>query len=114
MLLKKRGEVFLSEANPFNPLVSISLFMQRGFNTLIEIEDENGNKIPFGNERIISHFSLQKAFSANGFKSVGVKYYRLLPNIPFLINNFYFLEYLIPKWIIPIYSHYKIGFKKIN
>ena len=111
-ILNNNGKVFLSEANPLHPSVSLSLFLKRGFKTIKNYEDSDGNIRLYGDERIITHFALQKAFKKIGFKTIELKYYRLLPNKKFLINNFYFLEKIIPSWFIVLFGHYNIGFLK--
>lgn len=77
-LTKPGGVLIFSETNAMNFLMQAKLFFQRGFKTTTE-KDVDGNKEMYGNERIISAFSLRKLLKESGFDVIKIKHYRVLP-----------------------------------
>lgn len=110
-IIRKNGVVIFSESNAWNPLIQLSLFLQRGFKTIIHKKDANGRIIMYGNERIITPYSLEKSLKNNYFSKVSKRYFRLYPNkkIPRILLK---IEDSVPQWVIPIFTHYNFVFQK--
>ena len=112
-LLNPDGLLIISEANGWNPLLQLQLFLQRGFKTIKEYVDKQGNSHIYGNERILTPFSLSRQLKRTGFLIDSLRYYRVFPNIK-LANNLIWLEALTPDWLVPAYTHYNIVAKLDN
>lgn len=106
-LLKTGGQVIISEANAWNPLLQMQLFKQRGLETIKEYQDKAGVKHMYGNERILTAGSLSKQLQRAGFSVRSVRYYRISPNRPWA-DNLLELEPYIPNWLAPVYTHYNL------
>lgn len=104
-LLKLDGKVVISEANAFNPLLQYKLFKKRGFDTLVEMTDENGKTFLYGNERILTPYSLTKGLEKHGIYRNKLRYFRCLPHIKFA-DKVLGLEKNIPQFLTPIFTHY--------
>ncbi|WP_020560788.1 class I SAM-dependent methyltransferase [Thiofilum flexile] len=110
-IVKKDGLVIFSESNAWNPLIQFSLFLQRGFKTIIYKKTAHGIVAIYGNERIITPLSLKKNLINNDFRVISNRYFRLYPNkgIPETLLK---LEDLMPQWAIPFFTHYNFVFQK--
>lgn len=86
-LLKPGGHLVISEANAWNPLLQLQLFKQRGFKTKVQKKLPNGEVVEYGNERITFPSVLVKNFRQAGIETITSRYYRTLPNWPFLTNG---------------------------
>ncbi len=106
-LLKTGGQVIISEANAWNPLLQMQLLKQRGLETIKEYEDKAGARHMYGNERILTAGSLSKQLQRAGFSVRSVRYYRIFPNRPWA-DNLLELESYIPNWLAPVYTHYNL------
>lgn len=107
-IVKTGGYVVFSETNFWNPLNQILLFKRRGFRTVI---DHAG--VIWGNERILPAYVLQKSLKKRCFKTVNVRYFRLLPNAK-IADKLTFLDAIVPNFIYPAFTHYNLVAKKIN
>jgi len=76
---RKEGYLFISESNALNPLIQLLLIKKRGINTVKEFTDEEGNIFPYGDERIVSPYTLKKILENKGFKVKLIKFFRVLP-----------------------------------
>ena len=111
-LLRPGGYVVISEVNAWNPLIQLQLFMRRGFQTLSHFEDEHGNRVPYGNERILTARRLSRWFRDAGLGQSETSYYRVLPsNAAF--DRFAALERLISgSALMPLNTHYNFVARK--
>ena len=110
-LLKPGGHIVISEANAYNPLMQLQLFKVRGFKTIVEYTDQHGAKHVYGNERITSASRISQLFAQEGFETVEIKYFRVLPNFKG-VQFFAWIDQLIPRWMLPFYTHFNIVLKK--
>lgn len=78
-LLNPGGTLVISEANAWNPMIQLIQIRARGFQTVTEFEDEDGNVFPFGAERILTSARLTRLFRRHGLSSSRTLYFRLLP-----------------------------------
>lgn len=99
-LLNKDGYIIISETNAWNPLIQLLLFRLRGFTTIIE---HNGHA--WGHERILRSITLKKEFIKRGITTVSVRYFRILPNLP-IANKIGFIDKMVPKFCLPLFTHY--------
>ena len=111
-LLRPGGYVVISEVNAWNPLIQLQLFMRRGFQTLSHFEDEDGNLVPYGNERILTARRLNRWFRDAGLGQSETNYYRVLPsNAAF--DRFTAFERLISgSALMPLNTHYNFVARK--
>jgi len=110
-LLKPGGYVVISEANGWNPFIQFQLFRKRGLRTVKTLTDCNGKEHSYGNERVTIVKFIDRLFKDSGFKIESVKYFRMLPNIK-NIDNFSWIESLVPKWFVPAFTHFNIVMRK--
>lgn len=78
--LKTEGKIVVIEENGSNILQRVILYLRRGNNRIIEIEDQKlGKKILVGNENIRNISEWEKIFNADGFSILSdkVEYVRL-------------------------------------
>jgi 2-polyprenyl-3-methyl-5-hydroxy-6-metoxy-1,4-benzoquinol methylase len=104
-LLAPGGNIVISEANGWNPLLQLALFRRRGFCTVVERVTGNGQRIVYGNERITVPYVLRRGFSRVGIHTQLVRYFRTLPNMR-IADAFLRLEGLIPQAAKPLFTHY--------
>ena len=97
--------LIVSETNAWNLLMQLSLFLKRGFKTIIKYRGHL-----WGNERILFPFVFKQSLKKNGFSDVKVSYYRTLPNVKWAD---FFCLYPPPIPVLFIYTHYNIVAKKI-
>jgi SAM-dependent methyltransferase len=110
-LLSKGGRVFVSESNGWNILVQLQLFLRRGWNIRINLLNEDGNLIPYGNERITTPFFLIKEFKKHGFDVETVRYFRMFPNFNLTLSWLKIENFLV--YALPfLATHYNIVFRK--
>ena len=111
-LLNKDGKIVIAESNGSNILIQAQLFKVRGFNTITYFEDELGNKLPYGNERVISCMGLKRIMRRYDFRSLTNRFYRVFPNK----EKFFKIEKKFEKNKFPsfIYSHMVNSFEKID
>jgi 2-polyprenyl-3-methyl-5-hydroxy-6-metoxy-1,4-benzoquinol methylase len=116
VLVKKGGYLFISETNALNPLVQIQLLKKRGFATIIQLYDEHGNPMLYGNERVISPFALSKMLVSTGFEVKLVRFFRLVPKrIAYVLGErlIYVLESVLGLEKIPVFAvHYNLVARK--
>jgi 2-polyprenyl-3-methyl-5-hydroxy-6-metoxy-1,4-benzoquinol methylase len=79
-LLRPGGRCHISEVNAWNPLLQIQLLRVRGFRTLTYFVDDDGNTVPYGNERITTPVALRHTLRKAGFEKVSSRNFRMLPN----------------------------------
>ena len=109
-LLKPVGRVFISEANPWHPLISLGLFLKRGTKTIKTYLDEDGNERQYGNERIITKSGLAKNLADVGIKEEHFRYFNVFPNWR-IFDGLAQHEESYPK-IACLHSHYNfVGIK---
>jgi 2-polyprenyl-3-methyl-5-hydroxy-6-metoxy-1,4-benzoquinol methylase len=104
-LLAPKGHVVISEANGWNPLLQLVLFRQRGFRTIVDRTTADGQRILYGNERVIIPSAMARGFEEAGIVREGVRYFRALPNIP-AAEILMPLERAIPQFAAMCFSHY--------
>lgn len=81
-LLKEGGCIIMTEANGYNPLTQMRLFVKRGLKTVTVKEFNSDNQIKkvfYGNERILSPRKLRQLMKKVGFTSINYRYFRVLP-----------------------------------
>lgn len=110
-LLRSGGKLIVSEANAWNPAIQATLFKGRGFKTII---DHYG--VQWGNERIITARKLVKSFQKQGITKKSVRYFRFLPNKPWvdwIVSRFGIIDKHEFGIIKPLYTHYNyVGVKE--
>lgn len=79
-LLRPGGVLVISEANAWNILLQLQLFLRRGFKTRTHFVDSSGAVIEYGNERITTPFALSRGLRRAGFAVQPARAFRLLPN----------------------------------
>lgn len=79
-LLKIGGYVVISEANAWNPLIQANLLRTRGIGTLKLYKDSKGNSLLYGDERILTPYSLCKSLKRKTIIKQSLRYYRIFPN----------------------------------
>lgn len=79
-LLNPGGVLIISEANAWNPLLQLQLFLRRGFKTKTVFVDSDGKHIEYGNERITSPSALRRHLQRAGFQVTKIRSFRILPN----------------------------------
>lgn len=104
-LLNPGGRLIISETNAWNPLVQAQLFRRRGFKTVREHVGDDGRVHVYGDERITTPGALTQGFDKHGVKTLGTKYYGVLPNHP-VMEKFEVVEKLTPPFMIPAFTHY--------
>ena len=105
-LLRPGGWLVVSEVNAWNPLLQLQLLRRRGLQTICHFEDENGNLLPYGNERILTASRLKRWFRDVGLRRGEAKYYRVFPSHP-IFDRFSALERMISgSPIVPLNTHY--------
>lgn len=111
-LVRPGGAVVLSEVNALNPLLQLLLLRRRGFKTIIQLESEGGQLIPYGNERILTASSLKRWLQKAGLSESTVSYYRILPSDP-RFDRLAKLERMISgSPLIPLHTHYNLVARK--
>lgn len=78
-ITRKGGYMFISESNALNPFIQMLLIKKRGVTTVKEFTDDKGNILPYGDERIVSPYTLKKILENKGFKVKLIKFFRVLP-----------------------------------
>jgi 2-polyprenyl-3-methyl-5-hydroxy-6-metoxy-1,4-benzoquinol methylase len=104
-LVREGGYVIISETNAWNILLQLQLLKQRGFNTISEYIDENGQRHPYGVERILIPWRLSKEFKKRGIIKDSLRYFRILPNRQ-IADKMLELDKKMPKWVFPLFTHY--------
>ncbi len=113
-LVKDGGFVVISEANAWNPLFQAMLLLRRGLPKVGEYVDESGRRHQFGNERILTAQRLCKELENRRVLKRSVRYFRTLPNKSWA-RHLVELERTVPKWLLPLFSHYNyVGQKVLN
>lgn len=109
-MLEPKGKLIIVEPNGLNPLVQIKLFRKRGFKTILNIDNEDGTKYIYGNERITNHLSLKKSMEKNGLQHISTRFCRIFPNNP----RYDKAEEWFKKIWLPIflYTHMVLVFEK--
>lgn len=79
-LLRPGGHCHIVEVNGWNPLLQLQFLRARGLKTITYFEDEQGNRIPYGNERITTPGRLRATMQRAGFTGVSSQNFRILPN----------------------------------
>jgi SAM-dependent methyltransferase len=110
-LLAPEGDVVISEANGWNPLVQLMLFRVRGFKTIVDRTTADGQRILYGNERITIPSVMARGFDEAGIERQAVRYFRILPNVA-AAETLMPVERAIPQFAAPFFSHYNyVGHK---
>jgi len=104
-LVKPGGTVIISESNAFNPLLQFQYFMQRGFETIKEYTDKNGNSHTYGNERITTAARLCKDLEQVDFNIRSVRHYRVFPNYRWADRLDFIEKYIPASTILPPLLH---------
>lgn len=78
-LIKERGLIVISETNAFNPFVQIVLIKKRGLRFVVEFEDQAGNSVAFGNERILTPGHLRRILKEVDLNVLSMRRFRVLP-----------------------------------
>jgi SAM-dependent methyltransferase len=110
-LLEPGGYLIVSEANAFNPLLQIKLFLERGFHTIGQTVDADGRVHPYGNERILSPIALGRACARVDIRRIQHRYFRCLPARNWS-ERFAWIESLFPQWLPFPFTHYNFVAKK--
>lgn len=112
-LLKPHGHLVISEANALNPLLQLQLLNRRGFKTIVEFEDQKtGEKIVYGNERILTASRLEKLFEGAGIQKVYTRHFRIFPNSK-AFAPFFKIEKKFPQQLRPFFTHFNyVGQKR--
>lgn len=76
-LIKNDGVLIVSEANAYNPLMQLHLFTKRGFKTIRNKIDQNGQTFLYGVERIMTPKRVTKLFGENGLHVKSLRYLRV-------------------------------------
>lgn len=79
-LLRPGGRCHIVEVNAWNPLLQLQFLRERGLKTITFFEDEHGNRVPYGNERITTPGRLRASMRRAGFADVSTQLFRMLPN----------------------------------
>lgn len=74
------GKVIISEANAWNPMLQVQLFLRRGFHTKGTFVDNAGTVHAYGDERITTPLALRRSLRRAGFDAVRSRNFRMLPN----------------------------------
>jgi len=106
-LIDLGGVVAISEANAWNPFLQLQLVLQRGFKTIKEYKDKEGNTHVYGNERITTAGDLSKQLVQMGFNVKSVRYFRIFPNRAWA-DRLEWVESIVPKWFKPAFTHYNL------
>ena len=105
-LLRPGGAVVISEANAWNPFIQLMALRIRGFKTITYYEDADGNRIHYGNERILPAAALVQWFRRAGLVDPKVSYYRVLPSHP-AFDRLAGIERRMGSWPLkPLFTHY--------
>ena len=76
-LLGTGGMLIISEVNAFNPFIQGWFLGKRGFQTIKENRAPKGQKIPYGNERILTANRVIRLFRIQGVRLRSVRYFRI-------------------------------------
>lgn len=106
-MLNDGGFLVISESNAWNPLIQANLLRLRGTRTVCEISFADDQKVLWGNERIITPFSLTKKLNREGLSVEGLRYFRILPSGK-KFDKLHWLEKRWPKILIPGFTHYNM------
>ena len=112
-LVKDGGFVIISEVNAWNPLMQAMLLLRRGFPKVGGYIDESGREHQFGEERILTAGKLCKELENRHILKRCVRYFRVLPNKSWA-RHLAKLERTIPKWLLPLFSHYNYVGQKVS
>ena len=110
-LLRPGGHVVISEANGWNPMLQLMLLRQRGFKTIREHIDDEGQRHLYGVERITTGARVGRHFAAHGFKPVSLRYFRVLPNVA-CVERLAWIEPAVPRWLLPAFTHYNVVLRR--
>lgn len=106
-ILKPGGYIVISEANGWNLLLQALLIYRRGFSTVKLFLDEKGHTHIYGNERVTTPGRIRRLFAKVGFTVKSVQYFRVLPNFK-SVEEFSWVDKLIPNFMIPLFTHYNV------
>ncbi|MCK4831007.1 class I SAM-dependent methyltransferase [bacterium] len=76
-LIKDEGVLIICEANAYNPFMQLHLFTKRGFKTIKNRVDRNGQAFLYGVERIMTPKRVVKLFGENGLHVKSLRYLRV-------------------------------------
>jgi len=76
-LIKDEGVLIISEANAYNPFMQLHLFTKRGFKTIKNRVDRNGQAFLYGVERIMTPKRVAGLFGKNGLRVKSLRYLRV-------------------------------------
>jgi 2-polyprenyl-3-methyl-5-hydroxy-6-metoxy-1,4-benzoquinol methylase len=76
-LLGKGGVLIISEVNACNPFIQLWFLGKRGFQTVKENRSPKGQKIPYGNERILTANRVIRLFQTQGLSLKSMRYFRI-------------------------------------
>lgn len=111
-LLRPGGAAVISEVNAWNPFIQLMLLRRRGLNTITYYEDADGNRIHYGNERILPAAALVRWFRRAGLVDPKVSYYRVLPSHP-AFDRLAGIERRLASWpLTPLFTHYNLVARK--
>jgi len=106
-LINPGGVVVISEANAWNPFLQLQLLLERGFNTVKEYKDKDGNSHVYGIERITTAGRLSRNLEQAGFTVKSVRYFRIFPNRVWA-DRLEWIESITPTWFKPVFTHYNL------
>lgn len=106
-LLAPNGVVVISEPNAWNPLVQLDFFRKRGFRTVVEYEDAEGQTHLYGNERILPPRRLVRHLRSVGLQPLSLRYFRLFPNLP-MADSLSVIESWCPQIVKVPFTHYNL------
>ena len=105
-LLRPGGNLVISEANAWNPLLQTQLLLRRGLRTVTHYVDEQGRRHPYGNERVLSAAALARLMSGAGIECQSVRHFRMFPNHAFFAPLAGVEQALAGNWLAPLTTHY--------
>ena len=107
-MVSRNGYIIFAESNAFNPFIQYGCFRMRGFKTIKTISLESGEKLLYGDERVLSASKLIRLLMPYGFKKISLRFYQLLPNnkkytrLSYLNNLKMLPSFLFAKYVLVV------------
>ena len=107
-LLRPGGWLVVSEANGLNLALQAQLIYRRGFRTMGEYLDREGNSHPYGIERVMTARGLARKLRKHGFEVAGFRHFRFFPNRSSFDGLAQFEEDWASNTTAPFCTHYNL------
>jgi len=112
-LVRPGGWLIISEANGLNPLLQLQLLLFRGTRTVVATRRPDGSEYLYGNERVLSAFTLRALFARQGIACERIRYFRFFPSHPAFDRLGWIDRKVATRWLLPFHTHYNYVGRKV-